>query len=52
MMILDKYKLTQKDIQRIEDSLARGHTVEIRMIGGKLTVFEIKRKVKKALDNA
>ena len=52
MIISDKCKLTEKDVQLIEESLARKHTVEIKTINGKLIISEVRRKVKKALDNA
>ena len=52
MIILDNCKLTEKDVQLIEESLARKHTVEIKTINGKLIISEVRRKVKKALDNA
>ena len=52
MIYTDRYKLTEKDIRLIEESLARKHTVEIKEIGGKLIISEVRRKVKKALDNA
>ena len=52
MISLDRSKLTEQDIRMIEEILAKRHTAEVKMINGKLIVSEVRRKVKKALDNA
>ena len=46
MIILDKYKLAEKDIRTIEEIVARDHTAEVKPTKDGIIILEVRKTIK------